>query len=130
MANNLYFFSFTSGNTLYSVFQQINSLNSYWNATTAAFESYNSANWTAAKYCVEAVEENATNGDGPGGTYATTIPALAAGTYLITTYYQPGGSPATSDGPARYQDYFIWDGTNIVFMSSGGGSGLSTVIGS
>ena len=105
MANLIQSNSFVAGSTIYCVIT--NQAGQFWNATTSAFETFNSSNWTSTKYCFGWSQVGSTS------IYTLTFPSLAAGVYDVMIFLQAGGSPAATDsgaGSASVQ----WDGTNII----------------
>jgi hypothetical protein len=106
MANNLIQSnSFVAGSSIYCIIA--NQAGQFWNATTSAFESFNSSNWTSAKYCFAWSQVGSTS------IYNLLFPSLTAGVYDVMIFLQAGGSPAATDsgaGSASVQ----WDGTNIL----------------
>jgi hypothetical protein len=96
--------NFTTASNLYAVVSQNGQ---FWNASTAALEAYDGANWTATKYCL-AMTELATGGS--AGFYQANFPTAPAGDYAIWIYLRAGGAPAVSDTQVR-SGGILWNGT-------------------
>jgi hypothetical protein len=91
--------AFNTGQTLYAHVRSRSG--QVWNG--AAFEAYNSANWST--YDIALTE------DSSSGYYKATFPAaISASKYTVLIYLQAGGSPTLGD-PLVGSGSIVWDGT-------------------
>ena len=88
----------------------------WWNQTaTAAFEAYNAANYTAAKYLVSMTETGAT------AYYRGTFPATIAANTLVNVVVKfdaSAGTPVLANDEVAGSGTYWWDGTDIYPVAS------------
>ena len=87
-ANEIWFYPYDTGNTIYAIFRNPSD-DTVWSDADTAWETQNDAN--IANYDVSLTDAN---GDCYIGDFNSSI---SAGTYLIGVYLQAGGSPAITD---------------------------------
>jgi len=107
MANNILGFHGLVGATYYRTIRDLQGY-FYSPGTGGFFETLNTANWTAAKYCVPVSESPASSGYFPL-TFPSSV-ALVAGRYRVDWYLQLGSSPTIYDEKTQ-TDEVLWDGT-------------------
>jgi hypothetical protein len=98
-----------TGQTIYA--QILGGAVQWWNLTTAAFESYDSANWSA--YTIGMTEA------GASGIYSGPTPALPNGSYTVVYRRQTGNDAATNDLAVAAEALVIGAGARLAEATVG-----------